>query len=158
MALIHEQLYQSGHVAQVDFAAYLRDLTVRLVQSYRLGQDRLALQVSADAVYFPIAIAIPCGLLLHELLSNCLKHAFPDGRSGSIAVTLRQHPQDIYVLTVHDNGVGLPPSLDVRTTTSLGLQLVHLLAGQLGGRLTFASSEGTTVTLTLGASLAHDSP
>jgi PAS domain S-box-containing protein len=157
MALIHEQLYQSGNVAQIEFAAYLRDLSARLVQSYRIGQGRLALEVNADEVYFPIAIAIPCGLLLHELLSNCLKHAFPAGRSGSIAVTLRRHPQDIYVLTVHDNGMGLPPGLDVRTTTSLGLQLVYLLAAQLGGRLTFASSDGTTVTLTLGASMAHDS-
>ncbi|HEX9869120.1 MAG TPA: sensor histidine kinase, partial [Candidatus Tectomicrobia bacterium] len=90
-----------------------------------------------------------CGLLLHELLSNCVKHAFPGSRSGTIEITLCRHPQEAYVLTVRDDGVGLPPGLDVRTTASLGLRLVHLLAAQLHGSLTFESRQGTTVSLTL---------
>jgi two-component sensor histidine kinase len=150
MARIHEQLYRSSDLTQIDFAAYLRDLTTRAVQASHIGPGRLSLDLSAEAVYFPIEIAIPCGLLLHELLSNCVKHAFPGNRGGTIGISLCRHPQGPYVLTVCDDGVGLPPGLDVRSTASLGLRLVHLLAAQLHGSLTFESHQGTTVTLTLG--------
>jgi len=150
MALIHQQLYRSGTPAQIDFTEYLRDLATRVVRSSRVGQGRLALEISAEEVYLPIETAIPCGLLLHELLSNCVRHAFPGGRSGTIRATLRRHPQCPYVLTVRDDGAGLPLGLDVHTTASLGLRLVHLLAAQLHGTLTFESREGTTVTLSFG--------
>jgi PAS domain S-box-containing protein len=155
MALIHEQLYHSSNLAQIDFAEYLRDLATSVVRSSRVGQGRLSLELSAEAVYFPIETAIPCGLLLHELLSNCVKHAFPGSRGGTVGITLCRHPQGPYVLTVRDNGVGLPPGLDVRTTASLGLRLVYLLAAQLQGSLTFESREGTTVTLSLGEPPSH---
>jgi PAS domain S-box-containing protein len=148
MALIHEKLYQSTDLAQIDFAEYLRDLATSLVRSYCLGQGPLALKISTEEVCFNIATAIPCGLLLHELLSNCVKHAFPGGRSGTIEVTLRRNPRRTFVLTVSDDGVGLPPGLDVHTTSSLGIQLVHLLAAQLHGTVRFEQHEGTTVTLT----------
>ena len=154
MALIHQQLYRSGTLAQINFAEYLRDLATRVVRSSQVGQGHLALEISAEEVYLPIETAIPCGLLLHELLSNCVRHAFPGGRSGTIGVTLRRHPQCPYVLTVRDDGAGLPPGLDVRTTASLGLRLVHLLAAQLHGTLTFESGEGTTVTLSFGEPLS----
>jgi PAS domain S-box-containing protein len=150
MALIHQQLYRSGTLAQINFAEYLRDLATRVVRSSRVGQGRLALEISAEEVYLPIETAIPCGLLLHELLSNCVRHAFPAGRSGTIRATLRRHPQCPYVLTVSDDGAGLPPGLDIHTPASLGLRLVHLLAAQLHGTLTFESREGTAVTLSFG--------
>jgi PAS domain S-box-containing protein len=152
MALIHQQLYRSGNLARIDFGEYLRDLATRVIRSLQVGQGRLALEISAEEVYFPIETAIPCGLLLHELLSNCVKHAFPEGRSGTIRVTLCRHPQGIHELTVRDDGVGLPEGLEVRATTSLGLRLVHLLAAQLHGTLTFESHAGTTVTLSFGES------
>jgi PAS domain S-box-containing protein len=155
MALIHERLYQSANLAQINFAEYLRDLAPSVVRSSRVDQGHLSLELSADKVYFPIDTAIPCGLLLHELLSNCVKHAFPGGRGGTIGVTLCQHPQGPYVLTVRDDGVGLPPGLDVCTPASLGLRLVHLLAAQLHGTLTFESREGTTITLSLGEPPSH---
>jgi PAS domain S-box-containing protein len=152
MALIHQQLYRSGTPAQVDFAEYLRDLATRVVRSSRIGQGHLALEISAEEVYLPIETAIPCGLLLHELLSNCVKHAFPEGRSGTIRVTLQRQLQGPYVLTVRDDGVGFPPGLDIHAAASLGLRLVHLLTAQLHGTLTCESREGTTVTLTFGES------
>jgi PAS domain S-box-containing protein len=151
MALIHEKLYQSGDLAQIDFAEYLRDLATSLVRSYRIGQGRLALDISTEEVCLHIATAIPCGLVLHELLSNCVKHAFPGGRSGTIKVILRRNPQRTYVLTVSDDGVGLPPGLDVHTTPSLGLRLVQLLAAQLHGSVRFERQQGTTITLTFDA-------
>jgi two-component sensor histidine kinase len=152
MALIHQQLYRSGTPAQIDFAEYLRDLATRVVRSSRIGQGHLALEISVEEVYLPIETAIPCGLLLHELLSNCVKHAFPEGRSGTIGVTLQRHLQGPYVLTVRDDGVGFPSGLDIHTTASLGLRLVHLLTAQLHGTLTCESHEGTTVTLSFGES------
>jgi PAS domain S-box-containing protein len=155
MALIHEKLYQSGDLAQIDFAEYLQDLATGLLRSYRIGQGRLALEISTDEARFPIATAIPCALLLHELLSNCLKHAFPGGRSGTIAVTLHGHSAHTYVLTVRDNGVGLPPGLAVPSAASLGLRLVYLLAEQLHGTLRFEQREGTSVTLTFGDLATH---
>ena len=88
MALIHQQLYRSGTLAQINFGEYLRDLAIRVVRSSQVGQGRLELEISAAEVYLPIETAIPCGLLLHELLSNCVRHAFPGGRSGTIKVTL----------------------------------------------------------------------
>jgi PAS domain S-box-containing protein len=150
MALIHEQLYRSSTLAQIDFAAYLRDLANSVMRASHVGPGRLSLEISAETVYFPIETAIPCGLLLHELLSNCVKHAFPESRSGTIGIALHRHLQETFVLTVHDDGVGLPPGLDVYSTASLGLRLVHLLAAQLHGSLTFGSSQGTTVTLSFG--------
>jgi PAS domain S-box-containing protein len=148
MALIHEKLYQAGTLARIDMAEYLRDLATSVVRSYRLGPERIALDIGVEAVSFNLETAIPCGLLLHELLSNGVKHAFPDGRSGTIAVTLRRQSLRTYILTVRDTGVGLPPGVDVRATASLGWRLIHLLAAQLHGTLTCESHEGTTVTLT----------
>jgi PAS domain S-box-containing protein len=147
IALIHEKLYQSDTLVRIDMTDYLQDLATSVVRSYRLGQQHIALEVSAEAVSFTLETALPCGLLLHELLANCLKHAFPDGRSGTIGVTLRRQSQHTYVLTVCDTGVGLPPGLDVRATASLGWKLVRLLAAQLHGTLACESHEGTTVTL-----------
>jgi PAS domain S-box-containing protein len=154
MVLIHQQLYRSGTLAQINFAEYLRDLAARVVRSSRVGQGHVTLEINADEVYLPIETAIPCGLLLHELLSNCVKHGFPDSRSGTISVALGGHSPGLYVLTVCDDGVGLPPGLDVPTAASLGLRLVRLLAAQIHGTLTFESGEGTTVTLSFGEPLA----
>jgi PAS domain S-box-containing protein len=150
MALIHEQLYQSANLAQIDFAKYLSDLAHSVVKASRVGQGLLSLDLSAEEVFFPIETAIPCGLLLHELLSNCVKHAFPGNRGGTIGVRLCRYPQGSYGLTVRDDGVGLPPGLDIRAPVSLGLRLVHLLAAQLHGALTFESRQGTSVSLAFG--------
>ena len=146
MALIHEHLYQSSALGHIEMADYLQELATSVIRSYSLSQERIALESRAEALSFNLETAIPCGLLLHELLSNSVKHAFPDGRSGQIKVILRRQSPHTYVLTVHDNGVGLPPGLDVRASPSLGWQLVQLLATQLHGTLTCESHAGTTVT------------
>jgi two-component system, sensor histidine kinase PdtaS len=93
-------------------------------------------------------VAIPCGLMLNELMSNALKHAFPEGRPGTVTITLRLEPPGTCVLTVRDTGVGLPKGLDIRQTDSLGLHLVSLLIGQLGEILTLVRGGGTTFKLT----------
>jgi PAS domain S-box-containing protein len=146
MALIHEHLCQSSTLGHIEMADYIQELATSVVRSYCLGQDRISLEICAEALSFNLETAIPCGLLLHELLSNGVKHAFPDGRSGTIRVSLRRQSSQAYVLTVQDNGVGLPLGFDVHASPSLGWQLVQLLATQLRATLTCQSHEGTTVT------------
>jgi PAS domain S-box-containing protein len=149
IALIHESLYQSGDmVAHVRAADYLPRLSQQLFEAYRSPSDRLILRVHAEPVWLKVATAIPCGLLVTELVTNSFKHAFPEGLMGEIHLTLRQDPPGTCVLIVGDTGVGLPEGLDVCATDSLGWQLVRLLTEQLRGTIELESHEGTTVTIT----------
>jgi PAS domain S-box-containing protein len=147
MALIHESLYQAGDVAQIDAADYLRRLSTRLFQVYGAPSDRVSLRCMVEACRLDVSRAIPCGLILHELLSNVLKHAFPDGRAGEIRIELWQQPPGTCVLTIRDDGVGIPAGCNVRQTASVGLQLVGLLATQLGATIALERRGGTAFTL-----------
>lgn len=151
MALIHDKLYHSKDLARVDFAEYAQNLTTYLLHSFGVYSDRIALKITIGHVLLDVETAIPCGLILNELMSNCLKHAFPDERAGEIHVMLQVTPEGKFSLMVHDNGVGFPPELDFRTTESLGLQLVNTLASQLGGTLELERNDGTTFTLIFAA-------
>jgi PAS domain S-box-containing protein len=148
MALIHETLYQAPDVARFNLAPYLRALGDALLQSYGVDPSRVTLRTELDDLGLPLDTAVPLGLVLHELLSNALKHAFPDGRAGDLQVDLRAAPAGPVTLRVADTGVGLPADLDVHQTASLGWQLVCALAEQLGGAVAVDRAGGTTVTLT----------
>ena len=148
MALIHESLYQSEDLAHIDAASYIQRLCARLGQVHHLVAERVAVTVRAEAVRLEVQMAIACGLILQELLSNGYKHAFPDGRVGEIQITLEVGPGQRATLTVRDTGVGFPEGVDFRTTDSLGLQLVCLLTEQLQGTLTLTRRAGTEWTLT----------
>ncbi len=144
MALIHERLYRSDNLAQIEFGTYLRELTASLVQTYRRPFGQTTLAVEADPVMLDIDTAIPCGLIVNELVSNALKHAFPNGRSGQIGVNIRHEENEQQVwLVVCDDGVGMPEDIDYRKTRSLGLQLVHSLTRQLGGTFELCEGSGT---------------
>jgi PAS domain S-box-containing protein len=146
IALMHEKLYQQPDLTEVDFADYVHSLTAYLLRAYLSADGRVALNVHADHVRLRIDAAISCGLILNELVSNALKHAFP-GRPGTITVAVsNQEPGRIIVL-VRDDGVGLPPELDWRATISLGLRLVQTLTQQLHGTLTVDNSGGTSFEL-----------
>jgi PAS domain S-box-containing protein len=147
MALIHETLYQARDLAHLDFAQYVQALAAYLMHSYTVDEARITLQMHTHEVWLDIDAAVPCGLILNELVSNSLKHAFPDGRPGEIHLDLRSEP-GLTTLRVRDTGVGFPDGLDVRQTESLGLQLVCMLTEQLGGTIDLSRAEGTTVTLT----------
>ena len=142
MALIHEKLYQSSDLAVIDFREYVRSLIVSLARSYVLN-PALKFEVDIEDVSFDIDTAIPCGLIINELISNCLKYAFPGGAAGNIRVALRRS-DTLYSLTVSDDGVGLPPGFDFQNTVSLGLQLVITLTGQLNGTIEHPEGKGTT--------------
>jgi PAS domain S-box-containing protein len=149
MALIHQTLYQSKDFARVDFDSFLKSLVSNLVTSYGAPPNCIAVSTDAGGVLLPINIAVPCGLLVNELISNAFKHAFPDGRRGHVIATLRKEPEDRAVLSVSDDGVGIPDDLDIAQTTTLGLQLVGLLADQLGADLTIQRVNPTRFELRL---------
>lgn len=146
MALIHERLYRSDDLARIEFGAYLRDLAASLVQTYRTHTQGIALDVRAAEVSLDIDTAIPCGLIVNELVSNALKHAFVGRAGGRVGVEMGQDAATgWYRLVVWDDGVGLPAEFDHQSAASLGLQLVNSLTRQLGGALTFANGAGTRV-------------
>ncbi len=133
MALVHEKLYRSPDLARIDFAEYVRSLTAQLFRTYAPGSGVVELQTQIEGLWLDVDTAVPCGLIINELVSNALKYAFPDGRSGKIRVAVDRGDADRLALRVVDNGVGFPANVDYRNTTSLGLQLVNTLADQIGG-------------------------
>jgi PAS domain S-box-containing protein len=142
MALIHERLYDSEDLASVDFARYIEALSGHLINSYLVDPERITLQVDAGGVSMGIDKAIPCGLIINELISNALKYAFPGDRPGEIKVSFQRAKDGSIILRVEDNGVGLPAGLEITNTGTLGLQLVTMLARQLRGVLTVESEHG----------------
>jgi two-component sensor histidine kinase len=149
MALVHEKLYQSKDLARVDFAEYVRSLTQYLLQSHRADTSSIALEIDAEVIQLSLDAAIPCGLIVNELVSNALKHAFPAGTTGEVRVTLRSEG-DTVKLSVRDNGVGLPDDLDLGYTETLGLQLVNSLVRQLDGTMTVDGKDGTECVIAFG--------
>jgi PAS domain S-box-containing protein len=148
MALIHERLYESADIAFIDFQRYIEALSAHLFDSYLVEPGRITLQVDAGGVTLGIDRAIPCGLIINELVTNSLKHAFPDNRRGEIRIDFIRGENGQITLIVGDNGVGLPPGLDSTSTGTLGLQLVTMLTRQLRGILE-VDGEGGGASFTL---------
>jgi two-component sensor histidine kinase len=151
MALIHERLYRSDDLAKINFREYIDDLSGHLLQSYLSQDNTVSLKVEAEDIYLDIDTAIPCGLLISELVSNALKHAFPQGRSGTLGIEMKQCDDGQYHVVVRDDGVGIAEDLDFRKTKSLGLKLVHNLARQLGGTVDFQNGRGTEIAVSFPA-------
>jgi two-component sensor histidine kinase len=148
MAMIHEVLYESGDLAAIDLAAYVTKLARSLIRFYGAQADRIRLQVNAEAVSLGIDEIVPCGLVINELLSNSLKYAFPDGRRGKVEISARPTEAGEIVLVVCDDGIGLPPGLDIRKTETMGMGIVvGLVENQLGGRVELDRSDGTCFTI-----------
>jgi len=144
MGLIHERLYQSKDLARIDFTEYIGGLVANLFHSYRANSDLITLETSIEEVFLGVDTAIPCGLIIDELVSNSLKYAFTEGRKGRIQIDLHSDKEGEFTLIVSDDGVGLPRDLDFRKTESLGLQLVCTLVDQLEGTIELDRSGGST--------------
>lgn len=148
MALVHESLYEADDLSIVDLSLYVRVLSSRLFRAYNHAADRIKLHQSVGRVGIGIDLAVPCGLIINELLSNSLRHAFPALRKGNVTIELRRLPcadasdADQVMLAVRDDGVGLPPGLDPLQSRSIGLWLVRTLSDQIGARLRFSRAEG----------------
>lgn len=145
MALIHENLYHSNDLSRIDFHDYIENLANNLCVFFKIDTNKILLKIEVDGISLGIDTAIPCGLIINELVSNTLKHAFPNGRDGEIRISLSEiENKNEYELVVSDNGVGLPKNLDYRHTESLGLQLVIMLAeDQLQGKVKRSKRKGT---------------
>ena len=143
MALIHESLYHSKDLAKIDFADYIQNLANNLFLSYGIHAGTVVLKTKTDDVGLGVDIAIPCGLIVNELVSNALKYAFPSGMKGEIGIDLHTGADDEITLIVRDNGVGFPEGIDFRNTSSLGLKLVNALVSQIGGSIVLQVDNGT---------------
>ncbi|NVN89303.1 MAG: PAS domain S-box protein [Desulfuromonadales bacterium] len=144
MALVHERLYLSKNFASIDLGEYVRDLSRHLFDSHAVDSDRIFLKVVAGDLSLEIDRAIPCGLIINELMINSLKHAFPGQRAGEIVVCCAMREDGWIRVSVSDNGVGMPPGLDFMHTETLGLQLVTMLVKQLGGQINVEHDNGTS--------------
>ncbi|MPM98536.1 putative sensor histidine kinase pdtaS [bioreactor metagenome] len=170
MAIIHEELYKGNEIDTLDFAAYLKKLTSDLLNSYSVQKDNIKLILNLEKTYLGMDTAIPLGIIVNELVSNSLKHAFPDGAKGEIFITLGKvdsFNQDAGIsgmeqcinekrlpfrLVVADNGKGIPEGIDLKNIESLGLQLVDILVDQIDGCVELKRYKGTEFTILFGDS------
>ncbi|HMK46201.1 MAG TPA: sensor histidine kinase, partial [Methanocella sp.] len=148
MALIHERLYLTDNFTRINFGDYVRKLASYLSHYHKDKAENISLTIDADDILLGIDTAIPCGLIVNELLTNSMKYAFPDDRKGEILVRLTTGENGHHRLIVADNGVGMPPEIDITKTQTLGLQLVTLLADQLEGAVSIDSKGGAKFTIT----------
>jgi two-component sensor histidine kinase/PAS domain-containing protein/HAMP domain-containing protein len=147
MALVHERLYQSKSMAEIDFVEYVRSLGGYLVQSFGEGNGSIRLEIQIDKIFLSVNTAIPCGLIISELVSNALKHAYPGGKKGEIMISFTRDKTGTYTQIVKDNGIGLQENLDFQNMKTLGLRLVNILAKQLNGSLTYSGKDGACFVL-----------
>jgi two-component sensor histidine kinase len=177
MSLIHEELYKTGtgNVETFDFKAYVQKLANELIQSYVVGNEDIHLKLDMESISLGMDTGIPLGIIINELVSNSLKHAFPGGRGGEVQIKLHRtdssqskgcsrHPESCetpeFLITVSDNGIGFPDAIDFRSTSSLGLQLVNILVEQIEGSIELKSEKGTEFRLKFrekGAKKQHES-
>jgi two-component sensor histidine kinase len=150
MALIHEKLYQSENLSKVNLADYIESLAMYLIQSYAINPDKITMQLHLEPVALNLDTAIPCGLILNELVSNALKYAFPENTGGTLWIDLRYLRQgipygerDTFELIVANDGLKLPEIPDFSTAKSLGFQLVNILVQQLRGQIEVNQSQNT---------------
>ena len=149
MALIHERLYKSDDLKSINFGEYISNLANDLFRTYGADRNKLELDLrmkNTDNLNVDINTAVPLGLIVNELLSNSIKHAFPDDRGGKIMVDFHKE-DDGFILIISDNGIGFPEELDYKNTKSLGLQIVNTLTNQIGGVITMNVQDGTTFTI-----------
>ena len=144
IALVHHKLYETENLSRVDLKGYIFDLAILLYRMYKVNADEIVLNPKLESAFVSIDTAILCGLLLNELLSNCLKHAFPDGRTGEIRLGLRALATGEIELSVGDNGVGLPQGFDADKDGLFGLQLIRSIEeSHLQGTITHKTDHGT---------------
>jgi PAS domain S-box-containing protein len=149
MALIHEKLYRSDTLADVDFTGYLDEIVDRLTIAYVTQPGQISVEKNLQAVKLNVETATPLGLVVNELVSNCFKHAFPNGRKGKVQIDCQQSEQGEISLCVSDDGKGLPADYSLAESESLGMQLVNLLAQQLDAQLSVEREPGTKICLSL---------
>ena len=148
MSLIHEKLYRTKDLARIDFDDYVKGLVGNLLTLNTGRSKRIGIKSAIEGVTLDVNNAIPCALIINELVSNALRHAFPEGQKGNIDIFMRRDNAGTVALKVGDDGIGFPEDIDFRNTKSLGMQLVVSLVTQLGGVIELDRGEGTSFTIT----------
>ena len=143
MAMIHEKLYKSRNFSEINFADYIRSLVSDLFYSYGVDSNRVKTIIVVEEVMMGLETAIPCGLIVSELVTNTLKYAFPHHKKGEFRIELHSYSNGLYGLIISDNGVGIPENIDFNETDTLGLQLVNSLVNQLEGTIELTRRDGT---------------
>lgn len=142
MSMIHEKLYKSDDISRIDISTYLKDLVYHLLKAYHLNTSKIDFEMKSENIRMSIDTAIPCGLIVNELINNILKHAFPDGYTGKITLNLLRSGENIN-LEVIDNGIGIPDNFSLEGSDSLGFKLVDTLVKQLDGEIKVFNNNGT---------------
>ena len=148
MGLIHEKLYQSEDLARINLAQYIRRLAVHLFHTYGVNANAVELKTEIEEIFLDINKAIPLGLIINEIVSNSLKHAFPADKKGEVFITIQSADEEKGMLTIKDTGVGIPKNVDFKNPKSLGLQLVNDLIDQIGGTLEVIREKGAIFKIT----------
>ena len=148
ISLIHEKLYQTNQITRIDFDKYIKSLATSLLKSFGITSSRIRITSKAENVFLTMDSAIPCGLIINELVTNSLKHAFKHGMSGEIVVDMKYRQDNKFVLTVKDNGLGLPSTLMVEKPETLGFSLIQSLIRQLDAKLEIEINKGTEFSIT----------
>ena len=147
MALVHEKFYQTEELTEINFAEYVEKLCQFLFQSYADKTEQVKLKVISGFVALDMDSAMPCGLLINEIVSNSLKYAFPDNKAGEISIELKSLADNIVEMCISDNGIGMQEGTDIEQAESLGLQLINALTSQLDGVLEISIKNGTQYTI-----------
>ncbi len=148
IALVHEKLYRSEDLANIDFGQYIPDLTTHLFDTYNVSSNAVILSINVEYISLQIETAIPCALIINELVSNSLKYAFPGNRQGEIFINFYSNSDNTMTLIIQDNGIGISEDFDIETTHSLGLTLVYELVEQLEGTIEIECNAGTQFKIT----------
>ena len=142
MALIHQMLYQEKNLTRINFSDYLKQLTSTLASIFQKKDTNIDISIDTPDSWFNIETSIPLGLIVTELVSNAYKYAFRNGHDGKIGITLKHLSDRKYMLTISDNGKGLPEGTDILNSNSMGLKLANILTGQLDGQLSYEYNKG----------------
>jgi PAS domain S-box-containing protein len=143
MALVHEKLYVSKDLSRINFSDYIQSLAIHIFQSYQIDSGLIHLKTDLEDVFLDIQTAVPCALILNELITNALKYAFPNGRPGEIEIRLQTLTKPKHCLVIKDTGVGIPSDVDLKNPKSLGLEIVAMLVGQLDGSIEIRREGGS---------------
>ncbi|MCP4149656.1 MAG: response regulator [bacterium] len=146
MSIVHEKLYQSQNLAEINFKEFIDEMIVELSRMYYATTEKISMSVNCEDIHLDINRAIPCALLLNELVSNAMKYAFPDKRPGEIQILFRKIEKK-FVMEVADNGIGMLSDLDLNNTSTLGMQLVNALSTQLEANIQLDNSNGVHFTI-----------
>lgn len=146
MAILHDHLYHQTCIQHVNLGGYIKSIIDNLSKTYHINHHKIHIQVSTQDMIVPFQKAILYGLLVNEIVSNSIKHAFPKGRSGSIHIEIFSEDDHVHLI-ISDDGIGIPLSVDIKKGTSFGLQLIDMITTQLKGTIDFDTTKGTTIQL-----------